>query len=758
MSSEELPGPLRPVPPVAAVLVFVALLVALILGISPNIDTQLVALGEWIWPGYANELRMDPEPPDCDLADLDQRLAACPEEGAAGVAPADGGTPADPFAGEDPFAEEAAAPEAPSGEGAGGDPFAGEDPFAEEVPSRDAPAAGPTATECRSLRAFRETCQARHDQYDAVQARLNPTNRAYRTVEVFIGDLAKFPYWKHLLSLLVVLGALATTVHRMPIALRTPRTLAEHRLSQVLQLLAHLLLAASCAADFVIQVNSDAEAQAPELSLVWAVGVLLLAIVNVVHLIRPPAMDPDQGTSPARLLMVIPLYAYMIVGSGLYFWLVELHPSGQAIYLHQFLAVPSVYLGIGLYLWAGMLFSITRFATLVFGVLRPLGLPPVLLAWLVVVLAAVPTAYSGASGIFVLAAGAVVFTQLRRSGASSRIALAATAMSGSLGVVLAPCLVVVLIATLNNDVTTAELFGGGLWVFGLTALLALIAFLVRNDQPFRLPEDLGGAAGDVGRALWALVPFVAIGAAVMLIFAYVFGTDVSEHTAMLVLPAVLLAIVTYDRAFAPDRIEAVPLPRPRDGLWRPVIDATAESSDHIGALLMLMVGSIALGGVVERTELMALFPASLGGPYLTMAVLVVVMVIVGMTMDALGAVVLVSVSLAGLAMDAGIHPVHFWLMVLVAFELGYLTPPVALNHLLARQVIGEESHVEDDGTRGFWARHEHLVLPMVVMAVALILVAFGGFAFWPVTTPDVGDTTGALHAPLPAGDVGVDGG
>ena len=179
------------------------------------------------------------------------------------------------------------------------------------------------------------------------------------------------------------------------------------------------------------------------------------------------------------------------------------------------------------------------------------------------------------------------------------------------------------------------------------------------------------------------------------------------------------------------RCARVALPRAEQGLWKPLVSATAESSDHIGALLMLMIGSIGLADVVQRTEAMTLFPATLGGPYVTMAVLVVVMVLVGMTMDALGAVVLVSISLVTLATDAGIHPVHFWLMVLCAFELGYLSPPVALNHLLARQVIGPASHVEEDDTEGFWARNEHVWLPMAVMATALVLVAFGGFWFWP---------------------------
>ena len=94
---------------------------------------------------------------------------------------------------------------------------------------------------------------------------------------------------------------------------------------------------------------------------------------------------------------------------------------------------------------------------------------------------------------------------------------------------------------------------------------------------------------------------------------------------------------------------------------------------------------------------MSFFPEDLGGPVGAMTALVGLMVIIGMTMDALGAVVLVSVTLAKVAYDNGIDPTHFWMMVLVAFELGYLTPPVALNHLLAKQVIGAEAHLEDEG-------------------------------------------------------------
>ena len=72
------------------------------------------------------------------------------------------------------------------------------------------------------------------------------------------------------------------------------------------------------------------------------------------------------------------------------------------------------------------------------------------------------------------------------------------------------------------------------------------------------------------------------------------------------------------------------------------------------------------------------------------------------------------------------------MVTLVAFELGYLSPPVALNHLLTRQVVGEkETKLAKEETAGqpFWNRHEKLLLPLTVMSIALVLVAFGPLIF-----------------------------
>ena len=95
-------------------------------------------------------------------------------------------------------------------------------------------------------------------------------------------------------------------------------------------------------------------------------------------------------------------------------------------------------------------------------------------------------------------------------------------------------------------------------------------------------------------------------------------------------------------------------------------------------------------------------------------------------MDPYGAAILVSATIATIAYRNGIHPVHFWMVVLVAFELGYLTPPVALNQLLANQVVGDDANSTAEELQGqsFWFRHERYLLPIAVVGTSLLLVAF----------------------------------
>jgi len=153
--------------------------------------------------------------------------------------------------------------------------------------------------------------------------------------------------------------------------------------------------------------------------------------------------------------------------------------------------------------------------------------------------------------------------------------------------------------------------------------------------------------------------------------------------------------------------------------------ATNETTGHIGALLMLMALSVSTGGIIERSGMMESLPETFANIWLATALLVCVMVVFGMIMDPYGAVILVNATIAHVAFNNGIDPLHFWMITLVAFELGYLTPPVALNHLLTRQVVGDDEVESAKINEGpFFRRYEKYILPIIVMGTTLLIVSF----------------------------------
>ena len=449
------------------------------------------------------------------------------------------------------------------------------------------------------------------------------------------------------------------------------------------------------------------------------------------------AEDSSKGSSQTPhkeglggLLLGIPLYAYMAILCGLYFLVFEQHFAGVATYMNQMTEHANLYTNVALYVFCGMMLKNTDIADKFLAILRPFKLSPELLVFVIVLLSALPTAYSGASGIFVIAAGAIIYRELKQTKTRDGLALAGTAMSGSMGIVLSPCLLVVIVAALNNNVTTDELFSAGLSVFFVNIFVfAIVLFTTKQGRiSFENPIK---AMPEVGRAIVGVLPYIAIGAAVLLFMRYGFGAAFDEYKAPVLLPFMLLVLLVYDRTMARRAWRRMPeAERPKTaphGIGRSLFDSVNSTSIHSGGLLSLMTLSVCIGGIIDRANLNALLPQHFSSPFIAMALLFDILVTIGMIMDPYGAVILVSATLTQIAASNGIAPIHFWVTVLCAFELGYLTPPVALNQLLTRQVVGESAYAYERATdrpQNFWYRHERILLPVAVKGIVILLVAF----------------------------------
>ena len=774
-----------------------------------DLHSTLLKVGEFNWTGYS-ELRQPAERPDCDVA----------------------GAPS-------PAPDEAQGDSADDEDALLDDLFGG----AEEEVSADA------------REAAQAVCAEKIAKYEDIVKRQDDTGlRIFVSIEQAIGDFVANAraFDRHFLVLVFIFCGLATTLQRQHLGLRSPTSRKGDRLSQVVQAIGNIIIVASFAVYYQLDLKSGVE-HVSNIPIFWMIAFGLMALANIWLAAHPisdavpsnaekssghrediaesskesvkvaesskesenasvseesstesvkveesssesvkaeetskesenaavseetstesakaeetskesvkvaesskesenaavseetstesaKAEDSSKGSSQTPhkeglggLLLGIPLYAYMAILCGLYFLVFEQHFAGVATYMNQRTEHANLYTNVALYVFCGMMLKNTDIADKFLAILRPFKLSPELLVFVIVLLSALPTAYSGASGIFVIAAGAIIYRELKQTKTRDGLALAGTAMSGSMGIVLSPCLLVVIVAALNNNVTTDELFSAGLSVFFVNIFVfAIVLFTTKQGRiSFENPIK---AMPEVGRAIVGVLPYIAIGAAVLLFMRYGFGAAFDEYKAPVLLPFMLLVLLVYDRTMARRAWRRMPeAERPKTaphGIGRSLFDSVNSTSIHSGGLLSLMTLSVCIGGIIDRANLNALLPQHFSSPFIAMALLFVILVIIGMIMDPYGAVILVSATLTQIAASNGIAPIHFWVTVLCAFELGYLTPPVALNQLLTRQVVGESAYAYERATdrpKNFWYRHERILLPVAVKGIVLLLVAF----------------------------------
>jgi len=591
----------------------------------------------------------------------------------------------------------------------------------------------------QSIEKANELCREKIGMYKKINDHLTTEVKTFRKIETTFFGIFKFGTENRslLLLLMVAIAAVTTTLGLHHIALRPPKTRLDFRVYSVAMVLANSILVFSNLF-YILQVQnkSGVEIDRPYISWIWVALFSVLALVSVKAIFSPPK-DAPEGGSFGKALLSIPLFAFMGINAGISF-ILDGHHAGLAIYLGQMMELSGVFLNLALYIWAGMLLKQTRVVDLFLDIIRPWKLSPEMLTWVILFVAAFPTAYTGASGIFVIAAGAIIYREVQLAGARRQYALAATAMSGSLGVVLAPCLLIVVIAALNKQVTTQVLYGWGIWVFLLTSSLFFIISQMMRKQKIQI-ESVSVALPASASALGPVSPYIVLTLVVVYFYKFVLDTKLDEFTAPMILPVILLAIVIFDkmRRYEPRMPELPHTPNHserRIGLEEAIRIATNDTIGHIGALILLMALSVAVGGTIERSGIMEAVPHSFGNIWLALSLLMVLLIFVGMIMDPLGAIILVTATVAPVAYNNGIHPVHFWMIVLTAFELGYLSPPVALNQLLTRQVVGEkemEDADEEVRNESFYYRYERWILPLLVMVPALLIVVYGGaFVDW----------------------------
>ena len=287
------------------------------------------------------------------------------------------------------------------------------------------------------------------------------------------------------------------------------------------------------------------------------------------------------------------------------------------------------------------------------------------------------TAFTGASGVTIVALGGLLLPALLKDGYREKAALGLVTSGGNMGVLFAPSLPLILYAIIaqpiSGAVTIDALFRAGV-LPGLLSMAVLCGYGIWAGLHAQIPRrpfvwsELGSALKE---AKWELpLPFVVLGA----IYS---GVLVASEAAVITAAYVLVVEVLIYRE--------MPI-RKLAGIIRDTVVLVG------GVLLILGMGMAITNFLIDQEVpqlILNWVGARIQNPVVFLITLNVFLLIVGCVMDIYTATVVIVPLLAPLAVQYGIHPVHLAVIFLANLAIGYSTPPVGMNLFIAAMRLNQ---------------------------------------------------------------------
>ena len=281
------------------------------------------------------------------------------------------------------------------------------------------------------------------------------------------------------------------------------------------------------------------------------------------------------------------------------------------------------------------------------------------------------TAFTGASGVTIVALGGLLLPALLKDGYREKAALGLVTSGGNMGVLFAPSLPLILYAIIaqpiSKEVTISALFRAGLFP-GLLALAVLGGYGIWagfHAQIPRRPFSVRELAAAARESMWEIpLPFVVLGA--------IYGGWLVASEAAVLTAAYVLVVEGFV-------YREMPL-RKLTGIVRDTVVLVG------GVLLILGMGMAITNYLIDQEVPQLILDwvgARIQNPLVFLMALNLFLLAVGCVMDIYTATVVIVPLLAPLATRYGIQPVHLGVIFLANLAIGYSTPPVGMNLFIA---------------------------------------------------------------------------
>jgi len=310
---------------------------------------------------------------------------------------------------------------------------------------------------------------------------------------------------------------------------------------------------------------------------------------------------------------------------------------------------------------------------------------------------------SGSTTADISAIGSTLIPAMRKAGYTAEQAAAIVAGAASMGVLIPPCIMMVVLGSMVN-ISVGKLFIAGFLPGLLMAagLLALIYFQARRGllPDARDPFSWREIAGSLSDSLLALLLPVIIFGGILL--------GVATPTEIAAVAAVYSVAIS---AFAYKELD-----------WPGLLHALEQTTVLTGVALLLIGFASTFSWILASQQ----FPAAIAGlmlsisrePWVFMALSVAVFLLAGVFLEGLPAIIVLVPILLPISTTLGIDPIHYAIVAIGAVGVGLFMPPLGIGILLAAALA--DRRVDQVG-RVFIPYFLTLTLVLIVIAYVQLL-------------------------------------
>jgi len=354
-----------------------------------------------------------------------------------------------------------------------------------------------------------------------------------------------------------------------------------------------------------------------------------------------------------------------------------------------------VLLSIPLFMLAGNIMSKGSIAKRLIGIMATLTSPiPGGLGIACVLSCAAFAAINGSSIVTMLAIGSIMYPALVAKGYTKDFALGAVASAGTLGIIIPPSIPLILYGIMTER-NIAQLFVAGIGPGLLLTLLFSAYALYMNRHLPREQLTLKAALESFFGGIFALLlPFILIGGI------YFGWFSPTEAGAMGLAYALLIEFLIHEKD------GAQPAPAGASGLQKvrhyfatremhlkEFYEVLLETVKLLATLLPLLCIAGSLNTILDHSgapkQMVQALVGTIEDRWVLMFMINVLLLIVGCLMDVGSAILILAPLLEPLAVAKGFDPIHFGIIMIANLEIGYLTPPVGLNLIVAMAAFKE---------------------------------------------------------------------